>query len=189
MPFMTTLRAEVAALAAQFIVDDGVDYHAAKSKALARLTGARMGRGREDLPTNEEVEDAVREHLALFYADSQPQRLRALRVSAARLMQRLETFSPWLMGAVANGTATEHSGIQIECVADSAKEIGIALFNAGYSTEACELDGPQGPRECLELLWEGEPTRIGIVQRAQGLRGRGGLSLSDLLQQLDQDLP
>jgi hypothetical protein len=186
---MTTLRAEVAALAAQFIVDDGLDYQTAKQKALTRLTGARAGRGREDLPSNEQVEDAVREHLTLFYADTQPARLHQLRSSAARLMQRLEPFSPWLMGAVANGTATEHTGIQIECISDSAKELGIALFNAGFTTEARELDSPQGMRECLELLWEGEPTRIGIVQRAQGLRGRGGLSLSDLHQLLEKDTP
>lgn len=180
MPLMPTLRAEVAALAAQWIADDGLDYQTAKTRALQRMTGARAGRGREDLPTNEEVEAAVREHLQLYYSEEQPQRLLALRSSAARLMALLQPHSPWLMGAAANGTATEHSGIHLECVADSAKEIGIALLNQGFPTQASCLEGPRGSREALELVWEGEPARIGIVQHAQGLRGRGGLSLSDL---------
>ncbi|MEY2777078.1 MAG: hypothetical protein RLY30_1176 [Pseudomonadota bacterium] len=189
MQLMSTLRAEVASLAAQWIADDGLDYQTAKLKALQRITGARGGRGREDLPTNEEVEAAVREHLQLYYPDDQPKRLRALRASAARLMALLDDFSPWLMGAAANGTATEHSGIHLECVADSAKELGILLLNQGLASEASCIEGPGGAREALELLWEGEPTCIGIVQRAQGLRARGGLSLSDLQPLLEPDRP
>lgn len=187
MRLMSTLRSEVAALAAQWIADDGLDYQTAKLKALHRITGARTGRGREDLPTNEEVEAAVREHLSLFYPEEQPERLLRLRASAARLMALLRPFTPWLMGAAANGTATSHSGLHLECVADSAKDIGICLLNHGVATEATCLDGPEGPREALELLWEGEPTRIGIVHRAQGLRGRGGLSLNDLTLLLPSD--
>jgi len=189
MASMTTLRAEVAALAAQFIAEDGLDYQTAKHKALHRLTGARVRRGREDLPANEEIEAEVKAHLALFCADEQPERLLALRCSAARLMRRLQDHSPWLMGAVANGTATAHSGIHLECVADSAKEIAIALLNQGLATEASELDGSEGPREALALLWEDEPVCIGIVQRAQGLRARGGISLNDLLLLLNTDRP
>ena len=64
---------EIAAAAARLVVEEGMEYAAAKRKA-----GRDHGR-RAELPSNEEVEDAVREHIRLFCADTQPAELRALR--------------------------------------------------------------------------------------------------------------
>ncbi|MDH4052827.1 MAG: hypothetical protein OEU93_14730, partial [Rubrivivax sp.] len=63
---MTDLARQIAAAAAAMVVDEGMEYAAAKRKA-ARDLGRRSPR-QADLPSNEQVEDAVREHIAVFHA-------------------------------------------------------------------------------------------------------------------------
>ncbi len=73
-----SVAGEIAATAARLVVDEGMEYAQAKRKAVRQLAG-RLPRGRTELPSNEQVEDEVRSHLALFCADTQPAELRALR--------------------------------------------------------------------------------------------------------------
>jgi len=75
---------EIAAAAARLIVDEGMDWGPAKQRAARDL-----GLPRAALPGNDEVEAAVREHIAIFHADTQPAELRALRELAAQWMARL----------------------------------------------------------------------------------------------------
>ena len=59
------LRAEVADQAARLIADGGLDYQSAKQKALRRaFAGTTPPAGL--VPTNEEIDRALREHLDLF---------------------------------------------------------------------------------------------------------------------------
>lgn len=120
---------DIAAAAARLVVDEGMEYASAKRKA-ARDLGRRGGRA-TDLPSNEQVEDQVREHLALFCADSQPAELLALRRLALVCMQRLAEFRPHLAGAVWRGTATRLSAIHLDLYCDDAKSAEIALINQG----------------------------------------------------------
>lgn len=120
---------DIAAAAARLVVDEGMEYASAKRKA-ARDLGRRGGRA-TDLPSNEQVEDQVREHLALFCADSQPAELLALRRLALVWMQRLAEFRPHLAGAVWRGTATRLSAIHLDLYCDDAKSAEIALINQG----------------------------------------------------------
>ncbi|HMS04776.1 MAG TPA: hypothetical protein PKD73_03155, partial [Burkholderiaceae bacterium] len=61
---MQTREDEIAQAAARLVAEEGLDYAAAKRRALRDL-----GLGpRTALPDNERVEDAVREYLALFMA-------------------------------------------------------------------------------------------------------------------------
>ena len=69
--------AALAAAAAVLVAEEGLEYAEAKRKA-ARAAG-RRGARRIELPSDEAVEEAVREHLAVFHADTQPAELRALR--------------------------------------------------------------------------------------------------------------
>ena len=122
---------EIAAAAAGLVVDEGLEYASAKRKA-ARQAGQRGGRsgGRSPaLPSNEQVEDAVREHLALFHADTQPAELAALRRLALQWMDRLAEFRPYLGGAVWRGTATRRSAVHLDLYCDDAKSAEIALIN------------------------------------------------------------
>ena len=123
----SALTQQIAAAAAQLVVDEGMEYAGAKRKA-ARSLGRAAGRSVE-MPSNEQVEDEVREHLALFNAHTQPAELLALRRLAALWMARLAEFRPHLAGAVWRGTATRLSAIHLDLYCDDAKSAEIALIN------------------------------------------------------------
>ena len=141
---MSSSALEIAAVAARLVVEEGMEYAAAKRKA-----GREHGR-RAELPSNEQVEDAVREHIELFCADTQPAELRALRAAALPWMQRLQAFRPHLAGAVWRGTATRHSAVLIDLYCDDPKAAEIALINAGVDYDSGSLERPG--REPLHVL-------------------------------------
>ncbi|HET7526242.1 MAG TPA: hypothetical protein VFK10_09900 [Burkholderiaceae bacterium] len=131
----------LAQVAARLVVDDGLEYGAAKRKAARELE--RRGGRRTELPSNEAIEDEVREYLALFQADTQPAELAALRRLALQWMQRLAEFRPHLTGAVWRGTATRRSAIQIELYCDDPKAAEIGLLDRRISFDpAGQPDGP-----------------------------------------------
>lgn len=138
-----SLTEEIAATAARMVVEDGLEYGAAKARA-ARELGRRSTRNVE-LPSNEQLEDQVREHIALFHADTQPVELQALRAVALRWMQRLSEFRPHLSGAVWRGTATRHSAVHLDLYCDDPKAAELALVNAGveYDVGALERSGAE----------------------------------------------
>ena len=117
--------AELAAVAARLIVDDGMEYAAAKRHAVRQLGLP----ARTPWPDNELLEAAVREHIALFCADTQPGELRALRELALVWMERLSAFRPHLGGAVWHGTATRHSDIYMQLYCDDPKSAEWALLD------------------------------------------------------------
>jgi hypothetical protein len=135
-----SVAGEIAATAARLVVDEGMEYAQAKRKAVRQLAG-RLPRGRTELPSNEQVEDEVRSHLALFCADTQPAELRALRELALRWMQRLAEFRPHLGGAAWRGTATRLSALHIDLYCDDPKAAEIALINQGIDYDVAGGDG------------------------------------------------
>jgi len=139
MPMRDDIAAEIANAAARLIVDEGLDWGAAKQRAARDL-----GLPRAALPDNDQLEDAVREYIAIFHADTQPQELRALRELAARWMQRLAEFRPHLTGAVWRGTATRLSNIHLQLFCDDSKAAEIALVNQGLDFDVAEGAGPRG---------------------------------------------
>jgi hypothetical protein len=143
---------EIAVSAAQRVVEEGMEYAAAKRKA------ARAFGGRVELPSDEQVEAAVREHIELFCADTQPGELQALREVAALWMQRLAEFRPHLSGAVWRGTATRLSSVRLDLYCDDPKAAEIAMINAGENYDSGALDLP-GRREPLNVLTVATPSR------------------------------
>ena len=125
------LKSEIAATAAALVVEEGLEYGPAKRRALKQL-GLPT---RTALPDNDELEDAVREYIAVFCADTQPAELAALRALALVWMQRLAAFRPHLAGAVWHGTATRLSDIYIQLFCDDPKSAEIALIehNVDYT--------------------------------------------------------
>lgn len=166
------LRAEIAAAAAALIAEEGLDYASAKRKAYERITGGRGNRiARELLPSNEAVEDAVREYQQIFQSDTQPQRLQSLRKKALSLMRLLADFAPHVTGAVANGTASEHSDIHLQCFADNAKALGIFLHNQNIRNDAAHLPHfrkGEPDVEALVVQWQGELATIAVFPEADG---------------------
>jgi len=145
---METLTHEIAAAAARMVVEDGLDYGAAKRRA-----GQQLGAPpRTALPDNELVEAAVREHIALFHADTQPRELAALRRLALLWMERLAEFRPHLAGAVWNGTATRLSDIYLQLFCDDPKSAEIALIDHRVDYQARSVTGFNGAQvEALSL--------------------------------------
>lgn len=131
---------EIAAAAARLVVEEGLDYGAAKRRAVKEL-GAPA---RAALPDNDAVQEQVRAYLALFRADTQPAELLALRELALAWMQRLAEFRPHLTGAVWNGTATRLSDVHLQLFCDDPKSAEIALINQGVAFEARQVRGFRG---------------------------------------------
>ena len=69
----STHSAAIAVAAARLIVEEGMEYGAAKRRA-ARDLGVNARNG--ELPGNDEIEDEVRAYLDLFHADTPAGRAR-----------------------------------------------------------------------------------------------------------------
>ncbi len=121
---MSALKSEIASLAAQWVVEEGLDYRAAKQRAVKALGLPN----RTALPDNEALETAVIDHIAVFCADSQAGELRALRELALTWMERMAGFRPYIAGAVWRGTATRLSDIYIQLFCDDSKSAEIFLI-------------------------------------------------------------
>ena len=122
---MESLKSEIAAGAARMVVEEGLDFGAAKRRAVKQMGLS----GRTALPANEEVEDEVMAYIALFCADTQPGELRALRRLALVWMERMSAFKPYLGGAVWHGSATRLSDIYLQLFCDDCKSAEIALID------------------------------------------------------------
>jgi hypothetical protein len=131
---------EIATAAAALVVEDGMEYGAAKRRA-ARDLGRRSGR-RGELPTNEQIEVEVREHIELFCAGTQPAELQALREVALQWMRRLASARPFLSGAVWRGTATRRSAVHLDLYCDDPKGTEIELINAGVEYDVGSIEQP-----------------------------------------------
>ena len=136
----TSLKAEIAAAASAMVVEEGLEYGPAKRRALKQLGLP----ARTALPDNDELEDAVREYIALFCADTQPAELAALRELALVWMQRMADFRPFLGGAVWRGTATRLSDIYIQLFCDDPKSAEIALIEHQVDYEPRTVTGFTG---------------------------------------------
>ena len=143
---MDTLKSEIAAQAARLVVEEGLEYGPAKRHAVKQLGLP----SRTPLPGNDEVEDEVREYIALFCADTQPAELLALRRLAAVWMERMAAFRPYLGGAVWHGTATRLSDIYLQLFCDDSKSAEIALIDHQVSYVPRTVVGFHG--ESVEAL-------------------------------------
>jgi hypothetical protein len=145
---MESAKSEIAAAAARMVVEEGLEYGPAKRRAVRQL-GLNS---RSALPDNDAMEDAVREYIELFCADTQPAELAALRRLALTWMERLAQFRPYLGGAVWHGTATRLSDIYIQLFCDDPKSAEMALIENKVDYEARTITGFNGePVEALSL--------------------------------------
>ncbi|HEY8553628.1 MAG TPA: hypothetical protein VIL43_03695 [Burkholderiales bacterium] len=121
-------RARVAVEAARIMAEEGVrDFQAAKRKAVARLNLSET----RDLPTNEEIDAALADHLQLFHGARVADDARRLRTIAAQAMSFLAEFEPRLVGPVLAGTVTPESQIQLHVSADTPEQVGLFLLEHG----------------------------------------------------------
>ena len=121
-------RARIAHLAARLMAEDGIeDYAQAKRKA-ARQAGTPETR---DLPTNDEIDLALKTYREIYHGGEQRDRLRALRGIAVRAMRELAQFNPYLTGSVLNGNAGKYADINLQVFTDNVKAVEHHLIDRG----------------------------------------------------------
>jgi hypothetical protein len=154
---LTGARASIASAAARLMAEDGItDYHLAKRKA-ARQLGLTEHVG---FPDNAEVEAELRAYRSLYQDENHEELLLALRHSALELLDLLFDFRPYLTGSVLEGTAGEHSNIDILLFADSAKEVEIFLLNRGIDFKHAE---PRNERVEAVLVMETDSADANLI--------------------------
>ncbi len=150
-------RASICDTAARLIAEEGIsDYSQAKRKALRQLGLPES----TPLPSNAEVEAALREWQAVFQDEEQIERVAHLRRKAAELMEILQEFRPYLTGSVLDGTAGRYAEIDLQLFADSAKEIEIFLLNRGVPYSHAT---PRNDRAEAVLVVESEDAVANLV--------------------------
>ena len=186
MRAMDTVHDDIAAAAARLVVEEGLEYGPAKTRAVRQLGLPARTR----LPDNDAVEAAVREHIAIFCADTQPAELKALRELALVWMDRLVEFKPHISGAVWHGTATRLNDVFLQLFCDDSKAAEIRLLNQGCLYEVGSTTGFKGEvvdvlsirSRCADLnetvgvhllIYDTDDLRGALKPDAQGRKPRG----------------
>ena len=129
------MREQLAHQAARLMAENGItDYAFAKRKAAKQLGAPDT----QHLPSNQEVEQALRSFRALFQHEHHPAILNHLRAEALAAMKLLESFHPYLTGSVLDGTAGEQSDINLTVYSDDAKAVMMLLLRHKVEFESGE---------------------------------------------------
>lgn len=145
------LRLEIAVEAARIIATEGQhNYHAAKKKAAER----RGVSERAALPSNLEIKDALRTHLELYGGSAHSDNLMRLRRAAVAAMRGLSPFTPRLVGAVLDGTASEHSRIGLHVFAESTESVILHFLDNGqpFSEDQRKIRWFDGKHRTIPLV-------------------------------------
>jgi len=129
-------RSRIAHLAARLMDADGIEGYALAKRKAARQAGAPDTR---QLPTNDEIDAALRSYRQLYRQDEQRDRLRELRKKALEVMRRLALFNPYLTGSVLNGNAGKYADIDIQLFADNAKAVELYLIDSQIPYKSAQV--------------------------------------------------
>ena len=135
-PFSRDLmREQLAHLAARLMAEGGITDHAFAKRKAAKQLGAP---DTQHLPSNQEVDQALRSFRALFQHEDHPIILAQLREQALSAMKLLAPFQPYLTGSVLDGSAGEHSDINLMVYSDDAKAVMMFLLKHKVEFESGE---------------------------------------------------
>lgn len=145
------IRLEVAAEAARIIAtEDQSNYHAAKKKAAERIGVSQ----RTALPSNLEVQDALLYYQRLYGGRQHASNLERLRMIAVAAMDRLQAFSPRLVGPVLDGTAGKHSRVSLHLFCDAPENLILHFLENGisFSQEQRQIRWHDGTHRMIPVL-------------------------------------
>lgn len=126
------MREQLAYRAAKLMAEDGITDHASAKRKAARQLGAA---DTHHLPSNEEIDAALRSFRQLYQQEAHPEILRRLREEALATMRLLVEFRPYLTGSVLSGTAGEKSDINLMLFSDDAKAVLLFLLKHNIAFE------------------------------------------------------
>lgn len=148
---MQMLRRDVAAEAARIMATESQrNFRVAKQKAAARIgVNSRLA-----LPSNREIETALRAYQDLYGGEERGATLVALREVALKVMRALENFSPRLVGQVLDGTADQFSRISLHVFSDPPENVLFHLNERGikFRQEERRIRWHDGNTKRLQLL-------------------------------------
>ena len=145
------IRRTIAAEAARIMATQSLsNYRAAKQKAAQRL-GVNL---RSSLPSNAEVESALRAYQCIYGGQQHIHHLQTLRKIALSVMYSLESFSPRLVGPVLEGTADEHARVTLHVFNDPPDAVVIHLLDNGlvFRNEQRKIRWHDGNHRQVQLL-------------------------------------
>ncbi|MDD2916078.1 MAG: hypothetical protein PHP70_12240 [Gallionella sp.] len=119
------MREQLAHRAAKLMAEDGITDHAYAKRKAAKQLGAS---DTHHLPSNEEIDVALRSFRHLFQHETHPGVLRQLREEALATMRLLAEFHPYLTGSVLSGTAGSQSDINLMLFSDDEKAVLLFLL-------------------------------------------------------------
>lgn len=121
-------RRVIAAEAARIMSTQSLfNYRSAKQKAAERL-GIDL---RTTMPSNAEVESALRAYQKIYGGQQHIHHLQKMREIALKVMRSLESFCPRLVGPVLEGTADEYARISLHVFNDPPDAIVMHLLDKG----------------------------------------------------------
>ena len=145
------IRRNVAVEAARIMATEGQrSYMTAKRKAAERLSV----NPRSALPSNREIDEELRTYQGLYGGEKHRLQLQLLRQTAVTVMNRLERYTPRLVGPVLEGTADGHSRITLHLFNDPPEEIMLHLQELGvdYHQEQRRIRWHDGGHRTVQLL-------------------------------------
>ena len=129
------LKDMIAQESARIIAEQGFEnFSAAKAKAAKFLNVEKKG----CLPNNSEVERKLIQHYKIFHYKSHSNLIYSMRSIALIIMQLFNNYQPFLVGSVANGTASKSSKINIHLTSDNLEEIIHVLEKNKIFYKSCE---------------------------------------------------
>jgi len=115
-------------MAAEIIIEEGVsDYLYAKKKAAKYLNYNSY----QILPSNNEIDEAIREHQATFPTNNAEDFIFYKEI-AIKIMNELKPFNPLITGTLQEGRVINNQKILINLFADNFKEIEYFLLSNNY---------------------------------------------------------
>jgi hypothetical protein len=148
---LNNIRRDVAVEAARIMATEGQrNFMAAKRKAADRV-GAST---RLVLPSNREVEEALRAYQGFYGGDRHADNLQMLRETAIEVMRALDAFRPRLVGPVLDGTADSHSRVSLHLFNDPPETVLFHLEERGidFHQEQRRIRWHDGTHRDIQLL-------------------------------------
>jgi hypothetical protein len=167
------MREQLAYNAAKLMAEGGITDHAFAKRKAARQLGAEDTR---HLPSNSEIDSALRSFRQIYQSNTHPQILRGLREDALSWMRKLTDFHPYLTGSVLTGTTGEHSDINLMLFSDDSKAVLLYLLKHNIlfedGTWTVRLNGQEERVPSYTLLGE-SGAQIHIVVLPENARYSG----------------